>query len=331
MEKLNNKLTSKLSLNYNTRKKIIGGTKSVFTTIFRLLILLSIGYIIIYPLFQMIVTSIKSEAAFYDAARVWIPSSTNIIYNYSKALYATDYWNGLTSTLFFEIVAGLIEVVTCSIVAYGFARFKFKFKGLLMACLFATILIPETMIIIPRMTNYSQMDILGIFGLVDSLTGVDLRPNLIDTPLAFWLPSLFAVGLRSGILTYIYIQFFKGLPYELEEASWVDGAGPIKTFVSIAIPSSGVVFTTVIVFSIIWHWNDTFLSSMYLFKNFPLAVNLDRIEVTLGAMGFFTSTNVDAQAVLMASCILFLLPPLVLYMILQKRFIESIDRVGITG
>ena len=136
---------------------------------------------------------------------------------------------------------------------------------------------------------------------------------------------------RSGILTYIYIQFFKGLPYELEEASWVDGAGPIRTFISIAVPSSGVVFTTVIVFSIIWHWNDTFLASMYLFKEFPLAVNLNRIEVTLQAMGFFTTTNVDAQAVLMASCILFLLPPLILYMILQKRFIESIDRVGITG
>ena len=331
MENITNKLTSKLSLSYNTRKKIVGGTKSVFSTVFRLLILLSIGYIIIYPLFQMIVTSIKSEAAFYDAARVWIPSSTNIVFNYTQALYATDYWNGLTLTLFYEIVAGLIEVVTCAIVAYGFARFKFKFKGLLMACLFATILIPETMIIIPRMTNYSQMDILGIFGLINNLTGVDLRPNLIDTPFAFWLPSLFAVGLRSGILTYIYIQFFKGLPYELEEASWVDGAGPIRTFISIAVPSSGVVFTTVIVFSIIWHWNDTFLASMYLFKEFPLAVNLNRIEVTLQAMGFFTTTNVDAQAVLMASCIIFLLPPLVLYMILQKRFIESIDRVGITG
>ena len=312
------------------RKKALNKATSIAWAILRLLILLAIGYIIIYPLFYMIGTSIRSRRSYYDSARVWIPSSFGIEFNYSKAIEYTNYFDGFKNTIILEIIAGLIEVVTCSIVAYGFARFKFKLKPLFTAGLFVTILVPEIMLIIPRVVNYSNLDVLGIFGLIADLTGVDLRPNIIGSPLAFYLPSLFAMGLRSGILIYIYIQFFKGLPYELEEAAWVDGAGPIRTFVSIALPSSSVVFTTVTVFSVIWHWNDNFLASMYVDKNFPLASNLNRINATMVGAGWYPN-SAETAFILMAACLLFILPPLIFYMFMQRKFIESIDRVGITG
>lgn len=320
-----------MSNKLNLSVKTVNRAKKLVSSVFRTVILLAIGYIIIYPLLQMVVTSVKSQSAFFDAARVWIPSGFNIKFNYSTALDALDYWNSLKSTIFMQIFSALIEVASCAIVAYGFARFKFKFKNILMVGLFLTILIPETMIIIPRVVNYSNMDFLGILGVFNKISGVDLRPSIIGSPLAFWLPSLFAMGLRSGILIFIYIQFFKGLPSELEEAAWVDGANPFRTFISIALPSSGVVITTAFVFSIIWHWNDTFLSSMYMQKNYPLAVNLERIITTLNSFGYFSSQEVEAQAIIMAACVLFILPPLVLYMFMQRKFIESIDRVGITG
>lgn len=313
------------------RKKMLSRAGSLVWSILRIIILLAIGYIIIYPLFYMIMTSLRSRQSFYDSARVWIPSSVDILFNYKRAVEFTSYWDGIKNTLVLEIVAAVIEIITCSIAAYGFARFKFKLKPILMAGLFLTILIPEIMIIIPRMVTYSKMDFLGILGLFDTLTGIDLRPNLIGSPLAFYLPSLFAMGLRSGILIFIYMQFFKSLPYELEEAAWVDGAGPIRTFISIALPSSSVVFTTVTVFSVIWHWNDTFLATMYVKSNFPLSVALDRITMTMAGAGYYTGSNPQSQAILMAACFIFILPPLIFYMFLQRRFIESIDRVGITG
>ncbi len=311
--------------------KRVKTTRNILMYLLKLLVLLAIGYIIIYPLLQMTVTSIKSKQAFFDAARVWLPSGFNIKYNYSMALDVLDYKNGFISTVMLQVVSALIEVLSCAIAAYGFARFNFRLKKILFPCLFLTILIPETMIIIPRVVNYSNMDFLGILGLFDSLTGIDLRPNILNSQLAFWLPSLFAMGLRSGILIFIYIQFFKGLPYELEEAAWVDGANPVRTFVSIALPSSGVVITTVLVFSVVWHWNDAFLSAMYMNKSPTLAVSLDRIITTLNSMGYYNEQNVEAQAIMMASCVLFVLPPLIFYMFMQRRFIESIDRVGITG
>ena len=330
MEFIKKLLAKAPQIDQRKRRKLANKGISIFSYCFRVLILLAIGYIIIYPLFYMIVTSLRDKQSYYTAATVWIPTSIHPAFSYGKAIYSMRLWEGLTNTFVLEIVAALMEVVTCAIAAYGFARFKFKFKGLLMAGLFLTILVPETMIIIPRMVNYSKMDFFGILGFFDTLTGIDIRPNLIGSPLAFYLPSLFAMGLRSGILIFIYIQFFKGLPYELEEAAWVDGAGPVRTFLSIAVPSSGVVFITVIVFSVIWHWNDTVLASMYVKGNYPLSVHLERINMTLAGQGFYSS-NVETQSILMAACFLFIIPMLVFYMILQRWFIESIDRVGITG
>ena len=176
------------------------------------------------------------------------------------------------------------------------------------------------------------MDIFGVFGLINQLTGVDLRVNILGSPLAFWLPSLFGAGLRSGILIFIYIQFFKGLPAELEEAAWIDGAGPIRTFVRIALPSSGVVILTVFVFSVIWHWNDYFLASMYTNDHYPLAVMLTLMQDALPPLGYsLTPSQPESMAILMAGCVMFVMPMVILYMVMQRWFVESVVRVGITG
>ena len=149
------------------------------------------------------------------------------------------------------------------------------------------------------------------------------------TPMTFYLPSLFGVGLRSGVLIYIYIQFFKGLPGELEEAAWIDGAGLFKTFFSIAVPSSSVVFTTVTIFALVWHWNDYYLAIMYLSDNFPLAVKIYDIKNLLTVQKIWD--GYPAISTKCAACFMFILPLLLVYLVLQRKFVKSIDRVGITG
>ncbi len=300
--------------------------------IFRMVLLISIGFVIIYPLIYMITTSLVSRNGFFNSTRVWIPEAMSPVFNYKTTMELMDYGNSLWSTVRYEMVSALIEVCACCVTAYGFARFKFKFKGLLIGILFLTILVPDMMVLIPRMANYSKMDILGIFGLLDTLTGIDLRPNLLGTEAAFYLPSLFSMGLRSGIMIFIYMQFFASFPKELEEAAWIDGAGPIKTFLKIAVPSSGVAITTVLVFSLIWHWNDYMLCSMYLNNEYPLAMQLNMLPTNLTTMGYYLNPETpETLAFQMAGCVLFVTPMLIIYMVLQRKFIESIDRVGITG
>ncbi len=311
------------------KKRVLKSSYGLLISFLRILVLLAIGYIVLYPLLFMVVTSLKSRTEFYVAGRVWLPMYMDPKYNYLTAIKHFNYFGALRSTIFYEIVAALLEVASCAVAAYGFARFNFKLKGIMMTGMFLTILIPENMIIIPKVVNYSNLDFLGIIGLINKISGANIRISLIDTPYAFYLPSVFAVGLRAGILIYIYIQFFKGLPKELEEAAWVDGAGPIRTFLSIALPSSSVVFTTATVFSVVWHWNDTLLASTYLKTDFPLSVMLSRIINSMTASAIIQLP--ETPAILMAACVLFVAPVLIFYMILQRKFIESIDRVGITG
>ncbi|MBR7133747.1 MAG: carbohydrate ABC transporter permease [Clostridia bacterium] len=301
-------------------------------SLFRLAFLISVGFVVIYPLFYMIVTSLESNTAFLNSTRVWIPNELDIVNNYKMAMECLSFGKAIISTLKNQIVAALLQVVSCSVVAYGFARFEFKGKKIKTALLFLTIILPDMMLLIPRMVNYSKLDFLGILGLFNNLTGIDLRIDIINSVWTFWIPALFGVGLKSGILIYIYIQFFKGLPRELEEAAWVDGSGPIRTFISIALPSSGVVIITVVLFSLIWHWNDFTLSSMYLSDNFPLAVMLNNFEFAMNNHSYyFVPRQPESMAFVMAACVLFVTPMLIVYMILQRWFIESIDRIGITG
>lgn len=324
---------------------------NVLYAVFRYALLISIGFIIIYPLLYMVITSLMSPTAISNSTRVWIPSDISMFYikdNFQKAWTALNYGTSFLSTLKYGIVSALIEIVSCSIIGYGFARFNFKGKKILTTVLFLTILIPDMMVMMPRMVNYANLDFLYILtgvekvvGWIGSLFGPNvqefftwnLTPNVVNTGWTMWLPSLLGVGLRSGVLIYIYIQFFTGLPRELEEAAWVDGAGPIKTFLRIAVPSSSVVFITVTVFSVVWHWNDSLLTGMYFTSERPLAPSLVGAKEFLGAAwGLYGGAGTPQQgSVMMAICIIYILPVLIFYMIVQRGFVESIDRVGITG
>ncbi len=320
------------------------GTSIVYSLL-RYALLISIGFIILYPLLYMIVTSIMSSSAFNNSTRVWIPTEFGLVDNYSKAIEALDYFKSFLNTIKLEVVSALLEVASCAVVGYGFARFDFKGKKIFTAILFLTILVPDMMVLIPRMVNYANLDFLfigrGIETAIHGLgslfgadwTAFDITPNIVNTGWTLWLPSFFGVGLRSGVLIYIYIQFFSGLPRELEEAAWVDGAGPFKTFLKIAVPSSSVVFITVLVFSLIWHWNDSLLSGMYLTSDYPLASGLSTIEpYMVQRWGIYLQAGTPQGAsILMAACLMFITPMLIFYMFIQRGFIESIDRVGITG
>lgn len=318
-----NKLFNKF-LNYKVKTKI----SCVIIAIFKYLFLITIGYIVIYPLLHAISMSFRTSIDYLDSAVTWIPNSPTLN-NYKNAISSLNLPNSFWSTIRLEIVAAVIEVVACSITAYGFSRFKFRGRNLLMFCLMLTLFIPPQMTIVPMIANFSHLDFFGILQFLSKFLKTDIRPNILDTPLTFYLPSLFSNGLRSGMLIYIYIQFFKGMPKELEEAAWIDGANPFKTYLSIVLPSSGVVILTVSIFSLVWHWNDYYLAVMYTSEDYPLAVALSQIETVVKNT---ISSNVNMiYSIAMAACIIFVMPLLLIYMILQKKFIQSIDRIGITG
>lgn len=317
-------------INRNQLKKIDRVT-SILLTVFKYYILVVIGYIVLYPLLYMLSNAFKGEKALIDVSFIWIPKyfSTQWLKDAFEIINFTD---SLKRTLLLQIVSAAIEVIVCAVIAYGFARFNFKGKNLAYIFLVLSFMIPLPMYGMSIAVNYRSLDIFGILGLLKNLTGFDLRPDIFNTNWSFWLPSLLGVGIRSGMMIYIYIQFFIGLPPELEDAAYVDGAGPIRTFLSIALPSSSVVILTVSVLSFIWHWNETYLSSLCLLdENWPLSVQMMNIKQKLIQSGMFLESTPEAGPIVFCACLLFIIIPLVLYLIIQRKFVTSIDRVGITG
>ena len=223
----------------------------------------------------------------------WIPTAA-FWQNYADAFFVMDYWKSLLNTLIVPVLSGLMEVVSCGVVAYAFARFKFPERKILYPLLLLTILVPVRMTFLPSFVNYRNFDFFGLATLIGNLIGKDLSINLINTPFTFYLPSIFGVGFQSGLFIMIYIQFLKGIPKELEEAAWMDGAGPIKTFIRIIVPSSSVAILTVSILSVIWHWNEYYLMSLYFNDNQPLSVILSNIMHLISLKGGDTINSHNA-------------------------------------
>lgn len=310
--------------------KLKSSQRSAFIAfLVRVAVIIPVMYVILYPLFTMVSTSLQSQYQALDPSVVWIPKLITDE-NYKKAMLALDFSHSFLRSIEVNVLSAIIEVATCAVTAYGFARFKFKFKGLLMGLLILSIIVPQEMIAVPTYLQLRYADILGILGFLGKLIGTELRPSLINTPWSFWIPSILSVGLRSGLFIFIYMQFYKGLPKELEEAAYIDGAGPFKTFLKIIVPSSGTAIVTVTIFSVIWHWNEYYLSSIYFSSNFPLAVKLATIEETMNVMALVNSVT-NRNGIIMAASLMFILPMLVMYMIVQRKFVKSVDSVGIVG
>lgn len=305
MEKMQKYLTNK----HNT--KLYNQAKNLISLLLKWAFLILVGFIIIYPMIYMVITALKDRSAFLDAEHQWLPL-TMTWDNFKFAYDALNFSSSLKQTILLQMVSALFEVCVCSFIAYGLARFKFKGRTVLQVMLIITLLIPIQMYSLPLSVNYR---IMGIF----------------NTPLSYWLPSVFGVGVRSGFMIFIYQQFFIGLPKELEDAAYVDGAGPVKTFFRIALPSSGVVITTVAVLAVVWFWNERYLAELcFLTENRPLSVMVANFSAILAQLGVAGNAALT-PAIVSAACLLYIIIPLVLYLIFQRKFVRSIDRVGITG
>lgn len=299
----------------------------------RTFILLSISFLILYPIAYMISSALRPSADLKDPSIVWIPSKV-ILTNITNTFKTMKYPTALINTIELALVCAILQTISCSIVGYGFARFKFKYREILFALVIFTIIVPPQTIGLPVFLQFRYFDFFGILKLIGLITGQDLYINMIDKIYTLYLPAIFATGIRSGLFLYIYRQFFRGMPKELEEAAYIDGCGPIKTFVKIAIPNAGPSIVPVFLFSFVWYWNDYFNVTMYFNKKRTLALALANLRSELSNTIFASGTGsiyniFDCIVYLQTGSLLYIIPLLIIYLILQRRFTESIQATGI--
>lgn len=279
------------------------------------LLLIAIGFVYLYPLLFMFVTSMKSPEDLLNPMVQWVPTEF-YAGNYLKAFRVLDYPATLTSSILISVVPSVIQTIVCSLVGYGLARYRFWGKNLVFALILATFIIPAQNTVIPQMLTYRTYGLLGnIFSLL--------------------LPAIMGQGFRSAIFILIFYQTFLSLPKVLEEAARLDGASDLKIFVQIALPAAIPSFIISIIFSTVWYWNETFLTVIFLeggIQSLPMQLSkfVQAYENLYppGTVNIFDRLN---EAVKLSGTFLNILPLLLMYFVLQKWFVESIERTGVTG
>ena len=302
---------------------------SVVWPIFRFLIIFGLAFVVIYPILYMVSCALRPQMEMSDPSIMWIPKTVTLG-NLEETWIAIDYPKLVWDTVTVNVVCSIIQVLTCSIAGYGFARFKFKGKSIFFAIVILQIIVPTQVILIPQFMQFRYFDPFGICSLI---AGGPV--NLADSPWALYLQAFFCNGIRAGLFIFLFRQFFRGLPKELEDAAYLDGCGPFETFVRIMVPNASNSFLTVFIFSVVWYWNDSYVSGMFFSKSNTVALMVSNLYQTISAYYSPTSTPTGVPADWLvwieSGCLLSILPILVMYIFLQKNFVEGVERSGIVG
>lgn len=310
-------------IKYNRKKAFWGFAFPLF----RFFILFGLCFVILYPIIFMLSTAFRPSQQMSDPSVVWIPKSLTLS-NIKDVWEVMDFTGSMLNTLELNIISSLLSLITCSLTGYGFARFKFKGKEFLFAIVIFMIIVPPQITTIPIFLQYTYFD---LFKIPTLLTGDCI--NLIDSPITMYAPALFGCGIRSGLFIFIFCQFFKGLPKELEDAAYLDGCNPFRTYIQIIIPNAKSSFLTVFLFSIVWYWNDYYISSSFFTKSTTVALQLKNLNITLSQQ-LFDGASVSTRQIIVwleAGCLISILPLLIMYIFLQKYFVEGIERSGLGG
>jgi multiple sugar transport system permease protein len=299
--------------------------KALLFSIFKGVILSGIAFIILGPIISIVSNSFFSPTDVYNPSVFLFPLEPHLG-NYKLAAMRLDYFKTLLNSLIYVAGVTLIQIFITSMAGYGFARFDFPFKKLLFACVVITIILPTHTIMLPLYRHFRSWDVLGLISL---FRGEPL--NLLQSQTPMYILSLFASGLRSGLYIYIFRQFFRGLPKEIEEAALIDGAGTFYTYFRIMLVNAMPAVLTVGIFSMVWQYNDMFyvqLFTMPMDKN--LTFRLSTIQSTISFVDRVKDPLIS-QLYVYAGVVLALLPILIFYLFLQRYFMEGLERSGIVG
>lgn len=310
---------------WNEKQALAAGAKGLLMGLFRAIILLGICYVILAPVFGIVANSFFSNKDAYNPMVYLIPQSPTLE-RYEMAIKIMDYLPTLGRSMLYTVTLMLLQILVCSMVGYGFARFDFPLKKLLFGCVVIMIVIPTHTIMLPLYMTFKTFD---PFGLCTLIFGKPLSFMASTTPM--YILTLFGCGLRSGLYIYIFNQFFRGLPKEIEEAALVDGAGTWYTYFRIMLRNAMPSVITVAVFSLVWQYNDTFYAKLFLVPQ-DQAIGLRISSLVANIANQFQIMDKTIQNLYLdAGIVLMMVPVVLIYVALQKHFIEGVERSGIVG
>ena len=266
--------------------------------------LILLAFIMIYPMFWMFASSFKPNEEIFTSLSLFPKNSTGLT-AYVNGLKGTGQYSYATffkNTFVMVIPTVLFTIISSVLTAYGFARFNFRFKKPLFAMVIGTLLLPQEVLIVPRYLLFNK------FGWLNSF-------------LPFFVPAMLAT---YSFFIFMMVQFIRGIPKDIDEAAYIDGCNSFRIFIQIIVPLCKPAIFSVAIFQTVWRWNDFFGPLLYItsVSKYPVSLAL-RMAIEAGETVYWNQS--------MALSLVCMLPPVVLYLVAQRYFIDGISTSGLKG
>ncbi len=309
--------------------------------VFRFLIMLGISYVILSPFFSRFMQSFMAREDFANPTVSMIP--VNFSLDIYKALITENhYFRALGTSAILALICAVLQTFTCCMVGYGLSKFKFKGKKIILALVILIMIIPPSTLRISLIEHFNFFDIATVFGfemkgIIELITGDTIR--MTNTFAPFIILSIIGCGFKNGLYIFMMMQFFKGVPDELEESAYVDGSGSFRTFLQIILPLSVPMMVTIFLFAFSWQWTDEFYTTIFyptsttsdtlflpsVYQNIP-----DSIKKVSYAIGIGKSYTYHV-AVQNTAGMMIIAPLIVVYLFGQRYLVQGIERSGLVG
>ncbi len=291
--------------------------KGFFARAILYIMLIGLAFVFLQPFIYMLVNSFKTYTDVMNVSIKWLPRE-GTLENWGLAADALNLGTSFVNSLIVTSLSTLGHLLSCSFVAYGFTRFNFPLKNLLFGIVIFSIIVPVQTISVPMYILYSNFDWIGTY-----------YPMII--------PTFLGMGLSGGIFIFLFRQYYISLPASLEEAAAIDGCNEYGTFFRIILPSTGSTMLVSFILSYVWHWNDFFEPGLYINnqKRYLLPQMLPTMYDFFEKMSSSTTQESLEMAlkyhtgVIMAATLICVVPLLVMFLFLNNKFMQGIERTGL--
>ena len=319
---------------YLFRKKLKKGILKFFTIV----LIMGLCFTICYPLLSLVPVVFSSIEELGNPNVIWIPlEKSEISFQAAARFILPDGFLTMVRSILYAVGIMLIQIFFSAAAGYALARVNFWGRRLVFGMVVLAFLLPRQSLLLAQYIYFNHFDILGIMDLFTKQGEI----NLINNPVSLVMLAIFGFGVNQALFIFIFSQFFKNIPRELEEASLIDGCGFYRCYFKIMIPNAVPVISTVAVLSFVWNYGDTYFTNYFNPEGSYLSTILSSTfqaankEYVMNAVQTWYEVplvpDMAFDAVKQAGVLIFLVPLLIVYLIGQRKLVENMENSGLVG
>ncbi len=313
-------------------------SKQTSVKVLSLVLILGLCFTILYPILSLVPVVFSSVEDLGNPNVIWIPQEfSTVSFKMATRLVMPQGIMSMLKSVLYAAFIMVLQVFFSAMVGYSLARVNFWGRGVVFGMVILVFLLPRQSLLLAQYISFVHFDVLGIMDLFTAAGEI----NLINNPIVLVLLAVFGFGVNQSLFIFLFSQFFKNIPKELEEASLIDGCGFYKTYFRIMLPNAIPIISTVGILSFVWNYGDTYYTNYFNPNGEYMSTLLSSTfvsankEFILNALTNWYDVPVTSDmafdAVKQAGVLIFLIPLLIVYLIGQRRLVENMENSGLVG